>query len=1064
MKGNHSPSVNIIRDDNVSLNYFVTPNAEKTATTLFQNFERGTHAFNLIGSFGTGKSAFFWALEKSLKGESEFFKTPYNGKTDFVKIIGDYGSLEAALNEEFGVTEDFSSNQKLFDAIYKRYQETIAINGLLVIAIDEFGKFLEYAAKNNPEDEIYFIQKLAEFANAPNRNILLLTSIHQSFESYGFQLNEKEINEWKKVTGRFQDLTFNEPIEQLLFLAASFLSQRKISKNEKEGNSQLIKKFNIYNVHSDYLERTQSKLHPLSAVSGYSLAIALQRYGQNERSLFTFLKSIKFTEISENDSSFELPDVYDYLYSEFYNFLISKSNPDYSNWSAIRNALERAETIFNLDVSVSHDILKTLGLLTIFSKKGSTLNAAFFTEYFKDTYSDKLLKEVIEGLRKAKIIRFSNFDSSYKFTEGTDLDIEKAILDAERKIDSSIDVLSRLNSHFDFPVITAKSISYRFGTPRIFEFLLTNDPTEEIATGEIDGYINLVFNDIKDFKGEDLKQFSRNKPTLFGLFKNTAEIFQILFEIEKTKKVLKDMEGEKDRVAIKELQTIIKSHENLLNHFVMDSLYSNKVIWFANGQDVQVRSKKEFNHLLSTLCGEIYSDTPILKNELFNKHKVSGAISSARRNFWRALANDYQKEDLGFDENKWPAEKTIYYTLLKETGIHRKRNDNWDLGAPTVESFDRLWEVSNRFLDEAKTSKKSLVSFMEALEKAPLKLKHGVIEFWAPTFLYINRGDFALYGDQGFVPHIDENTLYMMNRNPKEFYIKSFELNNLRLNLFNKYRDFLKQENKSVLDTDSFIESIRPLLIFYRDLTDYGKSTKTISREAIKLRESISKAKDPEQTFFEDFPQALGYSLNDLASNNELFEEYIIDFQNTIQEIKNSFSELLDRLEIFITKEIVNKEVSFPTYKNILQNRFSAVKEHETLAKHKSFLWRINSNLEDRDSFLMSIGQALLGKSLNKIKDSDEKLLKEKLILISKELDNLVDLSKVSTNDNEELYKLDLTTKNKGGITQIVRLPKDKLEDMEVILNKLSKELDSHKNLKMPILVSLLQRELNKNE
>ena len=140
----------------------------------------------------------------------------------------------------------------------------------------------------------------------------------------------------------------------------------------------------------------------------------------------------------------------------------------------------------------------------------------------------------------------------------------------------------------------------------------------------------------------------------------------------------------------------------------------------------------------------------------------------------------------------------------------------------------------------------------------------------------------------------------MMTRNPKEFYVKSFELNNLRLNLFNKYRDFLQQDNKENIDTDSFIESIRPLLIFYRDLVDYSKNTKTISSEALKLREAISKAKDPEKTFFEDFPEALGYSLKELASDNKLFEEYIIDFQNKIQEIKTSFDDLLNRFELFI--------------------------------------------------------------------------------------------------------------------------------------------------------------------
>lgn len=1063
MKTNQSPSVNIIRDDNLDLDYFVTPNAERTAKALFQNFEKGNHSFNLIGSFGTGKSAFFWALEKSLKGDKDFFHTAYNGKTEFIKIIGGYSSLEAALNEEFGVKEDFASNQNLFDEIFKRYQNGGGNNGLLVIAIDEFGKFLEYAAKNNPENEIYFIQKLAEFVNAPNRNILLLTSIHQSFESYGFQLKEKEINEWKKVTGRFRELTFNEPIDQLLFLASSYLSQRRSIEEEREGNSQLIEKFNLFNIHSDYLEKTERRLFPLSAVSGYTLAIALQRYGQNERSLFTFLKSIKFGEISDNNSVFELFDVYDYLYNEFYNFITSKANPDYSNWSAIKNAIERAETLTDIDLQVSQKFLKSLGLLAIFSKKGSTLDTSFFTEYFKDTHQKKIVDQVIERLKKAKVIRFSNFDSSFKLTEGTDLDIDKAILDAERNIDSSIDVLTRLNSHFDFPVITAKAITYRLGTPRIFDFLLTNDPTDNIATGEIDGYINLIFND-KVFDEEELIEFSTYKPILFGLFQNTSEIFHILFELEKTKKVLKDMQGENDRVAIKELRNIIRSNENLLNHFVMDSLYSDKVKWFSNGRNISIQSKREFNHVLSTLCQEVYFNTPTIKNELINRHKVSGSISSARRNFWRALANDFQQEDLGFEPNKWPAEKTIYYTLLKETGIHQKKGEKWSLGAPSVENFRNLWEASLRFLDEAKTSKKSLISFMEALEKAPLKMKQGVIEFWVPTFLFIKRGDFALYADQGFVPYIDDNTLYMMTRNPKEFYIKSFELNDLRLNLFNKYRDFLQQENKASLDTDSFIESIRPLLIFYRDLPDYSKNTKTISSEAVKLREAISKAKDPEQTFFEDFPQALGYSIQDLASNNKLFEEYIIVFQNTIQEIKSSFKELLDRFESFIIKEIVNREVAFPQYKDILKTRFEAVKEHETLAKHKTLLWRINSNLEDRDSFLMSLGQALIGKSLNKIKDSDEKLLKEKLILVTKELDNLVDLNKVQPNDNEELFKLDLTSKKNGGKSQIIRLPKDKLAEMENIIEKFSKELSAYKNLKMPILVSLLQTELEKDE
>ena len=188
-----------------------------------------------------------------------------------------------------------------------------------------------------------------------------------------------------------------------------------------------------------------------------------------------------------------------------------------------------------------------------------------------------------------------------------------------------------------------------------------------------------------------------------------------------------------------------------------------------------------------------------------------------------------------------------------------------------------------------------------------MKLKQGVIDFWIPTFLFIKRGDFALYNDNGFVPYINEDILYMMTRNPKEYLIKSFVLNDLRLKLFNKYRSFLNQDSLNELDKNSFIESIRPLLIFYKNLNSYSQRTRTISDSAIRLREAIQKAVDPEETFFEKLPASLGYSLNELSNNDKLFEDYIIDFQNRIEEIKNSFEQLFSRIELFLCKEILGR-------------------------------------------------------------------------------------------------------------------------------------------------------------
>lgn len=1055
--------MNIIRDDHLQMEYYVTPNASKTAKELFDNFDRGIHAFNLIGSFGTGKSSFIWALGKSLKGEASYFNTPFNGKTTFIKIVGDHLSLKSALNDAFDIKEDYAGNQKLFDAIFQKHQETIHNEGLLVIAIDEFGKFLEYAAKNNPEDEIYFFQKLAEFVNAPDRNILLLNAVHQSLESYAYDLDKNQIQEWRKVRGRFKDLTFNEPVEQLLFLAASYLSDNQSPEKKPKGNSDLIPAFRLFNIQNEYIQKIEHQLFPLSAISGYTVALALQRYGQNERSLFTFLNSIAFAEIEDANQAFELPEVYDYLFERFYTFIVSNSNPDYANWAAIKHAMERMETIYGIDIKIASSFLKALGLLTIFSKKGSRLDSAFFKKYYADVYTEQKIDKTIQVLTQHKIIRYSKFDFSYKLSEGTDLDIDKAILNAEHQIESSIDILSKLNAHFDFPVVTAKSITYKFGTPRLFEFVLSNQPITYEPTGEMDGFINLIFSE--QVVDETLiSEKSIGKACLFGYFSNTTGIFKTLFEIEKTKKVLKDVQDDNDRVAIRELKSIIKSQEKLLSHYVMDSLYTNRVSWFANGSKVSVKNKKDFNKILSSICEAVYSQTPVIRNELINRHKVSSSIATARRNYWKTLVNDYSKEDMGFSPNKWPAEKTIYYTLLKKTGIHQKSGADYTLGKPLDNSFQSLWMHSEVFLDDTKTSRKPLTAFVEALSTAPIKLKQGVIDFWIPTFLFIKRGDFALYGDTGFIPYIDEHVLYMMTRNPKAFYIKSFELNNLRLGLFNKYRAWLNQEERSTLDTSSFIESIRPLLVFYRDLTEYGRNTKTLSPEALHLREAIAKATDPEKTFFEAFPQALGYSLKDLAADNRFFDDYIIQFQQKIQEIKTSFAELLDRFELLICDAIIGKETDFETYKSTLQKRFEAIKAHETLTRHKIFLLRVNSGLNDRNSYLMSLAQALLGKPLDKIRDAEEPVLKQKMRSMIKELDNLVDLNTIKTDEDALLIKLELTTKAEGLTDRIIRLPKDKLQELERHVQAFSSELDKNDQLKLPILVSLLKKELEQHD
>jgi len=1068
-----SSSINIVRDQDKSIDYIASDNTIRVANFILDEFNRGIHSFNIIGSYGTGKSSFLWAFSKSLSVSEKvnFFNFPIKKvkQTEFINIVGEFNSLIEYFKTYFSIENKLKGNQEIFNCIYQKYESVKKNNGVLVICIDEFGKFLEFASKYNPEKEMYFIQQLAEFVNDPNRNILFITSVHQAIDSYSLDLSVSQKNEWRKVKGRFNEITFNEPVEQLLLLASKYLAGK--FKNLEKGSSyfnsliSINEKHHCFSINENYIKKIGTNLYPLDIFSAIILTKSLQKYGQNERSLFTFLQTsdhLGLESLKENEL-FNVSKLYDYLFVNMYATLVSKRNPDYSQWALIRDAIERAESISEFNQILIIKLIKTIGLINLFVSKGASINDLFLISYFSVEYNSDEILSSIKFLDKSKVIRYSEFNKSYKLLGGTDLDIEDAISKIGNSIDTSIDILPRLKKAFEFPIITAKEALYKTGTPRLFEFIFSDKPTFEKPIDEIDGFINLVFNENITEKNIEEQTSKKNSAILYGLYKNTSTIRKTLIDIIKTEKVLSTVEND-DKFAKEELKTIINSQKALLNHYVLNSLYSNKIEWFFDGKKIKLNSKQKLNKFLSEICSRIYPLTPNINMELINKHKVPGAINTARKSYFYRLVNHWQEEDLGYPSDKFPSDKTIYWSLIKNNGIHNLQEGNYVLSKPNPdnENFLKVWEACELFLESAKTETKEITELIDILSDKPFKLKQGVIDFLIPTFLFAKKGDFALYDiNEGYIPNINETILYLMNRNPKDYSLKSFELSNLRLNMFNKYRSYLLQDKKETFTNESFIESIRPFLILYKGLTPYSQKTKKLSNEALNLRESISKAEDPEKIFFEEFPKALSYEIKELIESEKLFDEYISNFQKTILEIKNSFEELLNRFEKYLTQEVLGIKSEFPAYKTILQKRFSSLKEHQFLPSQKTFMLRVNSDLDDRDSWLGSISFALLGKSLNNISDRDEKILKDKLSLLVKELDNFSEINNVIFDEEkEEVYKIDFTSQKNGLQKHLVRISKHQNAKIEKSVSAIENTLTDDKQLRIAILSKLLRKEL----
>lgn len=1066
-------SVNIIRDKGKELNYIPTPNSIRVVNQITNDFKKGIRSFNIIGSYGTGKSAFLWAFQESLANKKKYFGVNLlpNPSIDFINIVGEYKSIKDVFADLFGIKNNKNLAENIFSEIFNKYHDLGKKNPILFLLIDEFGKFLEYAAQNDPEKELYFIQQLAEFVNNPDVNIVLFTTVHQNFDAYALALSQSQKQEWTKVKGRFREITFNEPVEQLLFLASEHLNKLPSTlKHTKEilKAKELLIKSKAFNVNIDYINDIVENLYPLDPLSAYILTLSLQKYGQNERSLFSFLESTDHTGLFQHKQTKEgfytIADVHDYLIFNYYSYLNSRYNSDFSAWKSIKTALEKSEALFEKNTVEYSKIIKTIGLLTINAQAGATLDKTFLVSYAEKCLSIKNAAILIEELEKRKIILYRNYNKRYVLFDGTDLDIQTALIEAGNKVDDVTDVVTLLNKYYQLPPVIAKKVMYKTGTPRLFEYKISAHPISDIPLGEIDGFVNLIFNE-KNILNEVKSHSAENKEAvLYCYYKNSKSIKELLFEIEKTKKVI--AENEDDKVAVRELNNIILHQQNLLTHKILNNFSNAKseVVWYFKGQQIPIASKKEFNSQLSLICEDVYSKTPRFNNELVNKHKISSSIHSAKRNYFKALINNWDKPQLGFHSDKFPPEKTIYLTLLENNDINLYADKITAEYKPNSKNgFDELWNLSLEYLNSAKDSRRKVSEFVDLLSQRPFKLKQGLIDFWIPTFLFIKRDDFALFGDNGYIAFITDDVLDLLMKNPNDFEIKTFAIEGVKLNIFNSYRLFLNQNSKEKLTNSNFIETIKPFLTFYRGLPEYSKNTKRLSKEALAIRNAISSSKDPEQTFFEDFPMALGYSINKIESSKKDLQSYTISLQNAIRDLRTCYDELINRIEGFIQSEIIGENLEFEEYKSNLQNRYKKLRRHLLLPNQKMFIQRLDSEIDDKKAWLNSLVQALINITLDKIKDEEEILIYDKFKSMILELDSLTNLSKSDfREDKEDVFDLQINSFFDGISKKIVRLPKSKKTEVNNIEADIRKKLSKDTSLNIAALTNILKEMLKK--
>ena len=420
------------------------------------------------------------------------------------------------------------------------------------------------------------------------------------------------------------------------------------------------------------------------------------------------------------------------------------------------------------------------------------------------------------------------------------------------------------------------------------------------------------------------------------------------------------------------------------------------------------------------------------------------------------MLNNNEEIDFGFPENSFPPEKTIYYTLLKESGIHRQSADGtWILTEPNTDNLRPLWDVCQQFLNGCTDKPKKLSELVKILKAKPYKIKQGVIDFWIPIFLYINQQNFALYNCSTFVLNINKEVFELLQKRLNDFSVKAYNISGVKLEFFKKYRQFLRKDDSVLVSSDSLIETIKPFFHFYRSLNNYAKNTRKFdSVFTLQFRDVLAKAEDPSKTFFEDLPAALGYK--DL-NGFEFVEQYIDLIKSAVRELNSCYDDFIERIEKNVV-DFLGLSQSFDEYKPIMEMRYKTIDKNILPPKSKAFLDRVLTPSASRKEFFEKLGIIISNKRLEETRDSEEPLLIRDFRYLFGELERYSEISYSFSNDTDlEAFNFGMASSSGKYIKSMTyRLPKTKSQDAARLVERISNVLGEDDELNVCVLLKLL--------
>jgi len=703
-------SINIEKDYRAALQngeYIVTPTAVEVLRRLAEGLDpdSGARAWTITGPYGVGKSAFAVYLTKVLcsseqdgqnarerlkKADPELFLDLANGQVwqdgakGFLPVLltarrapapnciaeGIVAALKSQklrklasvgrkLGKEFDAAGDGSplDTRWVIDALDKAAQAACktGYQGILIV-VDELGKLFEHAARYPQKGDVYVLQELAEHVSRSGTfPAVFIGLLHQSFEEYGHHLDIGTRREWSKIQGRFGDVAFLEPADQVIRLVAQAIRRtdaawpRGLKKRVKEVVAAAIEAQVVPpGMSAQEFHRTAMAAYPLHPLSLVALPYIFRRFAQNERSLFSYLSSMEpkgFQEfvrtramVGSAPEFVRLADLFDYFTCNFGLGLYRQ--PQALRWMEAADVLDRRDELGD----VHRRVVKAVGVLSALGQFSHlSASAAMIALAVQDRPSpDGSLQKVLAELKEKSVLTYRSYNKSYRIWEGSDVDIEQRIAEGERKTQQSFELADSVRRYLPSRPMVARRHSFETGALRSFEVHYV-DSMESLSAAvkadtTSDGKV-LVCLAESPVLGEAFRsragEAREASDVLFAIPQEIGELRGVVAELGALRWAWENTpELRDDRVARREISLRITEAEQLLQRSLNGLVdprpepIGSDCLWYHAGKRKPVRTPAAVSQLLSEVCDEIYAKSPRIRNELIVRRNLSSAAAA----------------------------------------------------------------------------------------------------------------------------------------------------------------------------------------------------------------------------------------------------------------------------------------------------------------------------------------------------------------------------------------------------------------------------------------------------